>query len=86
MGLKQIWVDGKGELSFMRVALTPSVLACAFGIIYGAINRDPATIAASGVTLTGILYAKGQQSKYELKEQSTNTTTTNIKTINKKEI
>ena len=73
MSIKQIWLDGNKDWSFMRVALTPSILACVFGIIYGAIKLDPATIGASVAGITGMLFAKATQAKYELTKDETPT-------------
>jgi hypothetical protein len=53
---REIFEGTKHQLSFMRVALSPAVLSCCFGIVYGAIKSDPATITASGLALTGIFF------------------------------
>jgi hypothetical protein len=62
---REIFEGKDKQLSFMRVALTPSVLTCASAIIIAAINKDPATLGAAGATLTGILFAKATQAKHE---------------------
>lgn len=67
--ISQIWKDGKGDISFMRVSLTPAILACVFGIIYGAIKLDTGTIGASVAGIIGMLFAKANQSKYELQDE-----------------
>lgn len=73
MIIREFFEGSNKQLSFMRLALTPSILSCCFGIVYGAIKQDAAVITASGVTLTGLLFSKAHQSRFEKEvEDATN--------------
>jgi hypothetical protein len=69
MKLAEIWSDGTGQLSFMRVAITPAAIALTVTIILSAIKGDSSGILASASGLCALLGAKAVQSFAEVKER-----------------